>query len=555
MSLSPLSSSFISPEPCGDAQGWSTCERAVSDYAWQSTFEALLLVNSPPSCFPPASPAPNSNLTWNGGTLTEAELQIVAVLNRHKDRCPLSWESLEDQANDPATPLDLKEALEALQQDPSLFYAIGSQGDGRCGGKIKAKDLSGFSSHHLQVGAFQERQAQDYEKNYIASDAIGNIQLTVMTMSDALRELYRYSDDLPKNLSLYEFKRIVDGQADTGKCPPQVIAAAQYFLDHPDAWMHLNGGTKDKVHKEDFLQVAACSMSLTQNEMNTLDTINNSEGAFFGRGGLTREKLASMSDDKGLDPRVRKAASQLLSDTVLFGLLNNTITGYKSHHGFFNFGGGHTVDSGNISNKDFTHFYSTMSAANRTIQHSKNSVSDNAAEQQAIEDMRIGAADQPDVKTVKKNGGALMHATDDILKVGSKALDLAATALGVLSYVPGLGELADLGSMVLESESQAANLLHTAISGGNMKQALEEAGLSFAAQGVGLIAGPEVKLAIRDGLAKKVMEEAVNLPLSTAQYYADEYLNNLKSRLEVSPTQAEGLPSQVETTPPYQNVA
>ncbi|MET2832531.1 HrpF/NolX family T3SS translocon protein [Mesorhizobium shangrilense] len=510
------------------------------------------------SQFVSPAPVPSSRITWNGGSLTKAELQIVAVLNRHKDQCPLSWESLGDKANDPSTPPDLKAAIEGLQQDPELFYAIGSQGDGRCGGKITAKDLSGFSRLHSQVAEFQERQAQSYDQNYIPSDSTGNAQPSIMTLSDALRELYLYSDNLPKDLSPADFKQIVDGQAKTDKCPPQVIAAAQYFLNHPDAWKQLCGGATDRVHKEDFLQAASSSMSLTRTELDTLKTINSHQDAFFGGGDLTRDKLASMADNKSLDPKVRQTASQLLSDPLLFGLLNNSITGYTTHNGFFDFGGGHTVDSGNVSKKDFARFYTNMSSANRTVQQPKTHMPETAAEQDAVADMRMGLADQPDIKSSKKNGGALMHVVDSVLKVEAQAIDWAATAVGVLSFIPGIGQVADLASMVLESESQAANLLHTAISGGNMKRALEEAGLNVAAQAVGLVAGPEVKLAIRNGLIKEAMEEAltagVNLPLSTAQYYAEGYMNNLQARLAADPVQAAGLPSQMGA-PLSQNVA
>ncbi|MBB4189003.1 type III secretion translocon protein HrpF [Sinorhizobium terangae] len=486
-------------------------------------------------CAAPA-PIPSSRITWNGGSLTETELQIVAVLNRHKDQCPLSWDSLGDKANDPSTPPDLKTAIQGLQQDPELFYAIGSQGDGRCGGSIKAKDLSGFSELHSQVAAFQDQQAQSYVQNYIPSDGTGNGHPSVMTLSSALRELYRYSDYLPKNLSLADFRQIVDGQAKTGKCPPQVIAAAQYFLNHPDDWKQLYGGAIDKVHKEDFLQVASSSMSLTQTELDTLKTINGNRNTFFGSGDLTRDKLASIAANKSLDPRVRQAASQLLSDPVLFALLNNSITGYKTHHKFFDFGGGHTVDSGNISQNDFTQFATNMSAANRTVQQTKTHVPETAAAKDAVADMMAGAADQPDIKSAKKNGGAFMHAINDVAKAATPVLDWAATAVGVLSFVPGLGQVADLVSAGLEIGSQAVNLLHTAISGGNMKQALEEAGLNLGAQAIGLVSGPQVKLAIRNGLVKKAVEEAatagINLPLSTAQTYAQDYLNNLQARLK-----------------------
>ncbi|WP_205772614.1 HrpF/NolX family T3SS translocon protein [Microvirga calopogonii] len=435
------------------------------------------------------APVKSERITWNSGSLTQAELEIVAVLNRHKDQAPLSWDSLADKANDPSTPPDLKAAIKGLQQDPELFYAIGSQGDGRCGGKITAKDLSGFSRHHSQVAEFQDKQAQSYVQNYIPSDSTGDPQPSAMTRSDALRELYRYSENLPENLSLAEFKQIVEGESKSGKCPPQVIAAAQYFVSHSDEWKQLYGGGIDKVHKEDFLQVASSSMSLTRTELETLETIKSNQDAFFGSGDLTRDKLARMAEDKSLDPKVQEAASQLLSDPLLFSQLNNAITGYETNNSFFDFGGGHTVDSGDISNEDFAQFYQSMSLANRTVQQSKTHVPETAAEQNAVSDMLAGRTDQPDTKSPKKNGGAFIHAVGDALKIVSPVLDWAATAVGLLSFVPVLGQVADAVSMAFACEAQAANLLRTAITGGNMKQR-QEAGMSIGAQALSLVAGP-----------------------------------------------------------------
>jgi type III secretion translocon protein HrpF len=61
---------------------------------------------------------------------------------------------------------------------------------------------------------------------------------------------------------------------------------------------------------------------------------------------------------------------------------------------------------------------------------------------------------------------------------------------------------------------------------------------------VGCIAGPEVKLAMREGLVKQAIQEAatagINLPVSVAQSYAEDYLNNLKARIESERLQAAG---------------
>lgn len=486
-------------------------------------------------------PGAEPTLTWNGGTLTDQQLQIVAVLDRHKDQCPLQLDSLDDKINDPSTPPDLKAALQGLQQDPGLAFAIGSQGDGRCGGKIKAKDLESFSANHPQVAQYNERMAQAYADNYVPSDGSGNGEPQVMTESDALRELYKYSENLPKTLSQDVFKQIVDGDAKTGKTPPQVIAAAQYFREHRDAWDKLAGG--NEMATADFEQAASSSISMTRDEMNTLEAVNAHQDAFFGGGDLTRDRLSSMTEDAKLDSKTRAAAKQLLSDPVLFGILNNSITGYKTHHGFFSFGGGHTVDSGNISQNDFHHFFDTMSAANKDVQKPRTHKATTDADSRAVVDMTMGIADQPEIKTPKHNGGFLQHALNEALKIGSTVLDWAATAMSALSFIPGIGEIADAASLALESESQAMKVLHTAISGGNIKQALLEAGLGIAAQAVGDISGPEAKIAMRDGLAKKIAEKAINqaidVPLSVAKSYTENYLNDLKARIEAGPLAAQ----------------
>lgn len=478
--------------------------------------------------------SPQSTVTWNGGTLSQQEVQIVSVLDRHKDQCPISWDGLQDKINDPATPPDLKAALQGLAQDQQLFTAIGSQGDGRCGGKIKANDLDAFTAEHAQVSAFNEQQAKSFEQNYIPSDGNANGQPSVMSESDALRELYKYSDNLTKNLGKDEFHQIVDGDAKTGKTPPQVIAAAQYFLDHQDAWNRLTGG--GEVKKADFLQAASSSMSLTQTELNTLKTMNGNQAAFFGDGDLTRDKLSSMANDKQLDPNVRQAAKNLLQDPVLFSLMNNAITGYKTHHGFFDFGGGHTVDSGNIAGRDFQKFYGNLSQANQTVQKPQTHTPKTDADKMAVACMLMGTADQPEIKSPKHNGGFLMHAIDTALKVEGKLLDWASMAVGALSFIPGIGELADAASTALEAESQGCNVLHAMVSGGNVKKALEEAGLNLAAAAIGNIGGPEVRLAMKEGITKIVAEKAINaginLGVSEAQDHAENYLAGLKARLE-----------------------
>ncbi|MBO9856024.1 MULTISPECIES: HrpF/NolX family T3SS translocon protein [Xanthomonas] len=454
----------------------------------------------------PPPPAEGSTVTWNEGQLNQSELEIVSVLDRHKDQVDsLSFDQLDAKINDPSTQPDLKKALQGLQKDPRLFFAIGSQKDGKCGGKIKAQDLTDFSYYHPQIAEYNDKQAKSYTQNYIASDSPDKTKASVMTKSDALRELYRYSDYLPGNLSEDEFAKIVDGDSKTGKCPPQVIAAAQYFRDHPDEWKEF-AGDSGSMSTPDFLQKSTSEMHLTADEQKTLDTINSHQDAFYGDGKeITRDKLDAISKDDKADPAVKQAATQLLADPLLFGLLNNSITGYKKPHHFF--GGGHVVDSGKISQDDFRQFYDHMSAANKTVDTPATHEASSPDQQKAVADMLVGKDDPPAIKKPKKDVGTFQHGLHEFLKWDSKILDWMSVGLSALNGIPIIGEIADAASIALESEAQAAQVVDTAIQGGDMSLALKLAGINMAGAVVGAVGGPTARIGAK-GVAKGVAEAA-----------------------------------------------
>ncbi|MCC4622402.1 serine kinase [Xanthomonas cassavae CFBP 4642] len=458
-------------------------------------------------------PVDGSSVTWDGGTLTQNELEIVTTLDRHKDKLPVAWADLDAKINDPATPPDLKQALTELQKDPRLFFAIGSQGDGKCGGKIKAGDLSKFSAGHAQVAEYATRLAKGYTQNYMASDSPDKTQPTVMTESDAMREFYRYSDYLPKDLNQDTFKQLVEGDSKTAKCPPQLIAAAQYFREHPDQWKALAGHSAS-MSTPDFLGKAASEVHLTAPELKTLDTINSHRDAFFGDGKeVTRDKLQSIAKNDKADPDVRDAARQLLDDPLLFGLLNNSITGYKKPHSFF--GGGHVVDSGKISQKDFEQFHDHMSAANKTVEKSPTHAATSPGQKKAAADMLMGKADQPEIKKKKKDVGTLGKGLHEFLKWDSKIMDWASVGLSALNGIPLIGEVADAAALALESEAQAAQVIDTALQGGDMSLAWKLAGINMAGAVVGAVGGPTARLAAK-GAAKGVAEGATKVASESA---------------------------------------
>ncbi|PPT84766.1 serine kinase [Xanthomonas arboricola pv. zantedeschiae] len=483
----------------GDLWDFSDHHQQVTDLGGKNAeFNPKKIKGSTP---PPA--AEGSTVTWDGGTLTQNELEIVTILDRHKDKMPVAWADLDVKINDPATPPDLKQALTELQTDPRLFFAIGSQGDGKCGGKIKAGDLSKFSAGHAQVAEYANKQAKGYTQNYVASDSPDKTQPTVMTESDAMREFYRYSDYLPKDLNQDAFKHLVEGDDKTQKRPPQVIAAAQYLREHPDQWKDL-AGDAGSLSTPDFLQKSASQMHLTAPELKTLDTIDSHQDAFFGDGKeVTRNKLDTIVKDDKADHAVRDAAKQLLGDPLLFGLLNNSITGYKKPHSFF--GGGHVIDSGKISNKDFRQFYDHITAVNKVVQKLPTHAATSPDQKKAVADMLMGKADQPEIKHKKKDAGTLGKGLHEFLKWDSKIMDWASVGLSALNGIPIIGEIADAGALALESEAQAAQVIDTALQGGDTSLAWKLAGINMAGAVVGAAGGPSARLAakgVAEGAAK-----------------------------------------------------
>ncbi|MGA3944154.1 HrpF/NolX family T3SS translocon protein, partial [Ralstonia nicotianae] len=483
-------------------------------------------------------------LTWNSGTLNDSQLEIMSILARHKDKMPVDWSSIQDKINDPSTPSDLKAALQALANDPALFFAIGSQGDGNCKGKIKAGDVSKFADNHPQVEEYNRKKAEGYVKNYIPSDAKPGDKPSAMTQNDALRELYRYSDYLPKKLDMEAFQRIVDGDSDVKKAPPQVIAAAEYFLQNRNEWASLNkmDDPDKRVGKSDFLQRAASAVHLSKEDLQTVSTINSNLDVFFKDGQkITRDRLAAMSQDESLSPAVRNAAKQLLQDPLLYGLINNANSGYKTKNGFFSFGGP-TVDSGVIGKKDFEKFMSSMTDANKTVQARKTHPANSEASKSAVADMGMGMEDQPDIKAVKKSGGALKKAMDKILTIYSKVMDIASQVVGALGMIPGLGEIADALSMGMAAGASAAKVLSTLLNGGSLKKALAEAGINLASAALGAVAGPEARVALKNGLTKMLVEKVANtgidLAVDKAKSFVDGYLQDLKGRLHATAANA-----------------
>lgn len=204
------------------------------------------------SRLPPA--VDGSSVTWEGGTLTPSELQIVSTLNQHKDKTPLEFAKLDDKINDPSTPPDLKSALQGLQKDPRLFFAIGSQGDGKCGGKIKAGDLWDFADHHQQVTALGGKNAEFNPKNIKGATpppAAEGSSVTwdggTLTQSqlEIVSTLNQHRDMMP-----IEFAKL-DEKINDPATPPDLKKALQGLQQDPGLFFAMASQGHGKHHHDD----------------------------------------------------------------------------------------------------------------------------------------------------------------------------------------------------------------------------------------------------------------------------------------------------------------
>ena len=373
----------------------------------------------------------------DGSDKTMSYEDVVNTLGRNEGlmKKAMDKDDLKKLADDPKTPPDMKKALDTLLSDPDMFNKIDNATPGKVDGKLAANDIETIKKTP-EFQAYSDQQAEDYTHAYVPSDAPPGTGAQEMTGNDAMRELYRYSQSLPKNLSLDTLKAIADGSQPLDKCPPQVQAAAKYMVDHPSQWAKYTGMTDPKAteSREALCDQASYNVKLTKPESDAVNTLKNNEDVFFKNGGLTPKKLQQIADDDSQPQDVRDAAKLLLQpNSMLFSMLDNG----KHHAGgdFFN-----KANDKNISSGDLDAF----------IAHGTNQIApaptpasiDTPDEMKARRDMYDGQKTQPDEK--KEMGGGFFKMIDIIGWIGT----------GLSLLIPGLGEAA-LGAGVGRAAVQA----------------------------------------------------------------------------------------------------
>ena len=415
--------------------------------------------------------------------LTDDQISTVSVLDRHQDalKGKMDDDNLQKIIDDPKTPSDLKDAVQKLKDDPVLRDMVDAGKNGKVDGKFSGQDIHDLVAKRPEIVAYNQQQAATFVDNYIPSDDTDkDAKPREMTSNDAMRELYRYSDYLPKNISQQSLQDIVDGTGGEGKAPPQVIAAAQYYLNHPSDWQTI-AGTGNSISRGHMEDAISKNVSLTQDEDDAMQTISDNKSTFFS-GNLTRDKLTTIANDPNSSDDVKKAANQLLNDPMLFGMLDN---GKKGSSGNLIY----AADDGKISSGDFDAFIKKSKTYGQPPApvpptHEPTSPEDVSA----TNAMEAGTEDQPEQK--KPKGGQFMKFLQGILHVFSKVLDVIGDVLSVFAKIPIIGPIfagLSVGAKVVSSQAEVGSKV---IGGESVGDAEKEAGIQIAGGVIGAIALP-----------------------------------------------------------------
>ena len=327
-----------------------------------------------------------------------------------------------------------------------------------------------------EVIEYRRMEAQSFKQNYIPSD--GGSTPREITRSDALRELYKYADFLPKKTSLESLQAIVDGTS-MGKRPPQLVAAARYMLDHPQEWKELTGKEGGQgIKRAGLCDALSRNIQFSASQLKTIETLEKNADDFFDRRVFGREKLDKIIADPKSKPENVEAAKQLLNDPVLFGMLDNTEYGHKST-------GMRESDDGLIGRNDLRRFLDRVNRTPAPEPADLPRAPGPAPDPEAVAAM-LKSQDEEVIKTVKGGAGkkvlnGVMKGFGMVAKIGSKALGAIAAL-----RIPGLSQLAGLGSMATNAIAGGLDVARAALNGGNVGREAASAGYSFLSNVIGM---------------------------------------------------------------------
>ena len=437
--------------------------------------------------------------------------EVVSVLGRNEDllKKPLDREGLEKLRDDPETPSDAKRALGALLNNPTYFDVFDKAKQGKSDGKISSKDVQKLQEHP-QIRAYADFKAGQYTANYVPSDAPPGSPARMMTANDAMRELYLYSESLPKNINLETLQKIADGSQKMGKCPPQLAAAAKFFTQNPDQWQRFSGTNKpsDSISRDRLCDLVSFNIKLSPQESKALETLKNNKDIFFKGGGINPGKLEAIANNKEHSQEVRDTANLLAQpNSMLFSMLDNAKHGAGGN--FFN-----KANDRNIGKGDLDAFI--RKGSNQVAQAAQPSSRPVAAAQK---DMAAGQETQPDPK--KEKGGGF-----------TKFLEIFSyVASGLMMLIPGAG----VAGAAMAAGRAAATAAGRAAATAAGKEAANQAGKQVARESI----RQNAKEGFRDGAKESLKDGAKDLGTQAGKDLAkegvDRYLHRDEQRTVSNP--------------------
>ena len=425
--------------------------------------------------------------------------QVVTTLGRHEGllKKPLDQKGIEKLINDPATPTDAQQALQALLNNPEMMAEVDSAKNGKSDGKISAKDIRELQKKP-EIMEYANIKAESYTHAYVPSDAKPGSPAREMTDNDAMRELYLYSESLPKNINMETLQKIANGTQDMGKCPPQVAAAAKYFVDNPDKWQQLTGkdDPKASVSRDRLCDLASYNVKLSPQESKALETLKNNKDVFFKGGSIKPDKLQKIANDSSNSQEVREAASLLSQpNSMLFSMLDNGKHGAGGN--FFN-----KANDRSISKGDLDAFISKGSNQIAPPARLAPTHSSDPLAQAAKQDMDVGQETQPDAKKVK--GGGFF-----------KMLDILSSLI-MAPLGGGIGAALAIGRAVVTTAVKAG--VKEGVKAATKQEVKHEAKTTFKnelKEGVKDTVKDGVKDGIKDGVREYASNESYNSPSSS----------------------------------------
>ena len=460
-----------------------------------------------PYQIPPFDDSPHPNLDGN-------QIDTIAVLQRHSDILPLKIADIQAKIDDPATPEDLRSALQSVADDPTLSLMLDVADKGGKGDGVMAKcDLDKIGSWP-EIQQYNNDKAQVYAMAYVPSDISDKDKETVephpITANDAAREMYLYSDSLPKDINVESLQKIVDGGSRNGKTPPQLIASAKFLIDNPAALSAMTGGKKS-VSRGELLDQISKTLYLTPDETAAVQTMSANRDVFFQKT-MKRADFQKIVDDPNSSPEVKAAAQKMIDDPVLFGMIDNAKHGHKPSQG-------NGVDDGKVGAADFDRFVENLQTTGKTAPPPEKTPPMNPATANiALQDMLDGAKDDPAQK--KKKGGEgpfggvksafnwvvkhwIKPVFEPILKVAIKIGQYASIVCGFLELIPIPVISQIFGAMSIAAGAGAATgkLAVAGLDHKNMKEAAKEFGIDMAITVAGAVA-PGVGAAAAKGAMK-----------------------------------------------------